>query len=85
MEATIVNFRMARHHHSSNQMVLEVKGVNDKEKAKSLVGKAVVWKSPANKEIKGKISNVHGNKGCVRAVFESGMPGQAVGSKVIVQ
>ena len=85
MEATIVNFRMARHHHSPNQMVLEVEGVSDKEKAQSLVGKAVVWKSPAGKEIRGKISKVHGSNGCVRVVFEQGMPGQAVGTKVAVQ
>jgi large subunit ribosomal protein L35Ae len=85
MEATIANFRMARHHHSPNQMVIEVSGYNDKEKAKALIGKTVVWKSPANKELKGKITNFHGNKGRVRAKFDTGMPGQAVGSKVTIQ
>ena len=56
-----------------------------KEKAKALVGKEVVWKNPSGKnkiEIKGKISALHGSKGCVRVIFEKGMPGQSIGTKV---
>jgi hypothetical protein len=34
--------------------------------------------SPAGKEIRGKISDAHGNKGLVRAIFEKGLPGQAI-------
>lgn len=63
-------------------MVVVVKGVDNKDKAKGLVGKKVVWKSPASKEIKGEIRAAHGNSGAVRVLFEKGMPGQAVGSKV---
>lgn len=85
MEGTVSNFRGARHHQTGNQMVIIVKGITTKEKAKSLVGKAVVWKSPANKEIKGRISAPHGNKGAVRAIFERGMPGQSVGEKVKIE
>jgi len=84
MEGIIVNFRMGRHHQTDNQMIITVKDVS-KEKAKSLVGKKVVWTSPAGKEIKGKISALHGNKGAVRAIFEKGMPGQAVGNKVKIE
>ena len=47
-----------------------------------LVGKDILWKSPASKEIKGKISSIHGNTGSVRVIFEKGMPGQAIGTKV---
>jgi len=85
MEGIIVNFRSARHHQTGNQMIIKVSGYDDKEKAKELVGKAVVWTSPAGKELKGKISAVHGNSGAVRAIFSSGMPGQAVGGKVKVE
>ncbi len=85
MEATISNFRSARHHQYDRQMVIKAKGITTKEKAESLVGKQVIWKSPAGKEIKGKISAVHGNSGAVRAIFEKGMPGQAVGSKVEIK
>jgi len=85
MEAIIANFRSARHHQYDRQMIIKVKGITTKEKAKSLVGKQVTWKSPAGKEIKGKVSAVHGNSGAVRAIFEKGMPGQAVGSKVEIK
>ena len=63
-------------------MIILVKGIESKEKAKELLGKAVIWKSPAGKEIKGKIVSTHGNKSAVRAIFEKGMPGQSIGEKV---
>jgi len=84
MEAVIANFRKSVHSQKTNHMVIYIQGVDSKEKAKSLIGKTVVWKSPAGKEMKGKISNVHGNKGAVRAIFERGMPGQSIGSKIVV-
>ena len=82
MEATIANFRKSVHGQKNNHMVLYLKGVDSKDKAKALIGKSVSWKSPAGKEIKGKVSQIHGNKGAVRAIFEIGMPGQSVGTKV---
>ncbi len=84
MEGTIVNFRQGRHHQTDNQMIIVAKDVS-KEKAKELVGKTVVWTSPAGKEIKGKVSALHGRKGAVRVIFEKGMPGQAVGSKIKIE
>ena len=85
MNATIANFRMAKHHKSNNQMVIEVEGIEDKVKAKGLVGKQVIFTTQTGKEIKGKITNPHGNGGAVRAIFETGMPGQSVGQKVKIQ
>ena len=85
MEGIISNFKMGRHHHSGNQMVLLVEGVDKKEKTSGLIGKTVVWKSPAGKEIKGEIRSSHGNKGAVRVLFETGMPGQAIAEKVEIK
>ena len=82
MEGIISNFRRNRHTTSSNHMIVLVESIERKDKAEPLVGKEVVWKSPANKEIKGKIASTHGNKGAVRVIFETGMPGQSVGTKV---
>jgi len=82
MEAVIKNYKTGRHVQTDNQMILVVKGVDSKEKAGELVGKKVVWKSPADKEIKGEVRAVHGNSGAIRVLFEKGMPGQSVGSKV---
>lgn len=87
MMATIVNFRGSRRRKHGNQMILLVEGFENKDKAKSLVGKTVVWTSPGKtkKEIKGKISAPHGNKGAVRAIFEKGMPGQSLSEKVKIE
>ena len=52
------------------------------QEAKKLAGKEVEWKSPAGKLITGKISDAHGNNGLVRAIFEKGLPGQAVSTEV---
>ena len=85
MEGVIVNFRRNRHTQKCNHMIIEVEGVDRKDKAAPLVGKEVVWKSPANKELKGKVASTHGNKGAVRAIFETGMPGQSIGEKVEIK
>ena len=85
MEATIVNYRQGRHHVTPNQMILDIPGVKTREDAEKLVGKKVTWTSPAKKDILGKITGAHGNKGAVKVLFEKGMPGQAFGNKVNVE
>jgi len=82
MEGTIKSFRRGRHTQKTNQMIVYIEDVNSKEEASKLVGKEVVWKSPAGREIRGKIRAAHGNSGAVRVLFEKGMPGQAIGDKV---
>lgn len=84
MEGIIKNFRRGRHTQTTNQMVVYINEVKSKEEASKLVGKTVSWKSPAGKEIKGKVRSAHGNKGAVRILFEKGMPGQAIGNKVVI-
>ena len=59
--------------------------MKSRKDAEKLVGKEVAWKSPAGKIIKGKISAPHGNKGVVRAIFEKGLPGQAITTKVEIK
>lgn len=86
MNGTIANFRSSRHHQKGDQMIVVAEGVDDKAKAEKLVGRTVRWESPAKKEakkeIKGKITAAHGNKGAFRVTFEKGMPGQSISSKV---
>jgi large subunit ribosomal protein L35Ae len=86
MEGIIVNYRRGRKTQKTNQMIILVPGY-DKEKAQKLVGKEVVYTTEGKqkKQIKGKITSVHGNKGAVRALFERGMPGQAIGQKIEVK
>jgi large subunit ribosomal protein L35Ae len=80
----VIQFRRGRKTVSERHFLIEIEGVSNKEQALKFVGKTVVWKSPAGKEINGKVSASHGNKGVVRAIFERGLPGQAVTTKVEV-
>ena len=84
MEGTISNFRRNRHTTSPNQMVVVVNGVTDKDAAQKLVGKKVTFDT-GKKEISGEIRSSHGNKGALRVLFETGMPGQAIGQKVSIK
>ncbi len=85
MEAAIVSFRRGRRTVYGNQMIIDVN--SNKDKAKELIGKKVTWTSPGKikKEIKGKITNLHGRKGRLRVLFEKGMPGQSVNTKVKIE
>jgi len=87
MEAVIVNFRGSYKRKSGNQMILQINGVDSKEKAAKLVGKSVTWTSPGaeKKELKGKVSAAHGNSGAVRVIFSTGMPGQSIGQQVKIE
>lgn len=84
MNGTINNFRRSRKRTYKNQMIILVDGVNKKEEAEKLVGKKVVYNT-GKKDILGKIRSAHGNKGAVRIIFETGMPGQAISKKVKIE
>jgi len=84
MEGIVVQFRRGRHRIHEKHYLLDV-GMGNREEAKKLIGKEVVWKSPSGKEIKGKVSDAHGNNGLVRAIFERGLPGQAITTKIEVK
>lgn len=85
MEGVIVHFRGSRRVKRSNQMVVQIKSIDDKEKASKLVGKKVTWKTSAGKQIAGKVASAHGNSGALRIIFETGMPGQSIGKKVAIE
>jgi large subunit ribosomal protein L35Ae len=81
----VVQFRRGRHTIKERHMLVEIDKVFTRTDAEKQVGKEVVWKSPAGKEIKGKVRGSHGNKGVVRVIFEKGLPGQSVGTEVEVK
>jgi large subunit ribosomal protein L35Ae len=85
MEGRIIQFRRGRKTIIERHFLIEIKGISNKKEAEKLVGKEVEWTSPAGKKIKGKISAPHGIHGVVRAIFERGLPGQAVTTKVEVE
>ena len=85
MEGVIVNFRGSRRVKKGNHMIIKVDEIDNKEKAFELISRKVTWKTSAGKEIIGKVASAHGNKGALRVIFETGMPGQSIGSKVVIE
>jgi len=80
----VVQFRRGRHRIHERHYLLDL-GLANREEAAKMKGKYVEWKSVGGKVINGKISDAHGNKGLVRAIFEKGLPGQAITSYIEVK
>ena len=85
MKGKVIQFRRGRKTFHKRHFLIEITGIATRKEAEKFVDKEVEWKSPAGKIIKGKISSAHGNKGLVRAIFEKGLPGQAITTKVEVK
>lgn len=81
----VIQFRRGKKTITERHFLIEIDGVESREAASKFEGKEVEWKSPAGKIIKGKIAAAHGNKGVVRAIFEKGLPGQAITTKVEIK
>ena len=82
----VVQFRRGRKTYHPRHFLIDV-GAKDRSDAEKFVGKEVIWTSPGKdkKKIHGKIAAPHGNNGIVRALFERGLPGQAVTDEVEVK
>ena len=85
MKGKVIQFRRGRHVVHKRHFLIEVEGVSNKKDTEKFIGREVTWVSPAGKILKGKISAPHGNKGLVRAIFEKGLPGQAVTTEVEIK
>ena len=84
MKGKVIQFRRGLKRIHERHFLINV-GSKNREDANKFVGKDVVWTSPAGKEINGKVSSAHGNKGLIRAIFEKGLPGQAKNTDVEVK
>lgn len=84
MKGKVIQFRRGKTRIHERHFLLDF-GVKSREDAEKLIGKEVSWKSSAGKIIIGKIAGAHGNKGLVRAIFERGLPGQAITTEVEVK
>lgn len=82
VKGKVIQFRRGRHTIHERHFLIEIDGIKTRKDAEKFVGKIVEWKSPAEKIILGKVSSAHGNKGVVRAIFEKGLPGQAITTEV---
>jgi len=86
-KGTVIQFRRGRKNYKPRHFLIEIPNTDSREKASKFVGKTVEWKSTGKEAtiIKGKISSAHGGNGVVRAIFEKGLPGQAIGSEVEIK
>lgn len=84
--AKVIQFRRGRKNYTPRHFLIEIEGSDSRDSASKFVGKKVSWTSLGKepKIISGKISSAHGNNGVVRAIFEKGLPGQAIGTSVEV-
>ncbi|MDO8517250.1 MAG: 50S ribosomal protein L35ae [Nanoarchaeota archaeon] len=85
MKAKVIQFRRGKRIYKPRHFIIEIPNVITRKDTEKFLGKEVEWKSPAGKIIKGKIAAAHGNKGVVRAIFEKGLPGQAIGTDLEVK
>ena len=84
MEGVVLSFRRGRKTYTPKHFLIQPFGCDSREKATKLVGKKVSWKSESGKIINGEIAAAHGGKGVIRAIFEKGLPGQAITTKVTI-
>ncbi len=86
-KAKVIQFRRGRKTFKPRHFLIEIPEIDTREKAMAFVGKTTEWKSTGKepKIITGKISSAHGGNGVVRAIFERGLPGQAIGTDVEIK
>ncbi|MHA1360973.1 MAG: 50S ribosomal protein L35ae [Candidatus Freyarchaeota archaeon] len=81
-KCAILNYVRGRRTQKNKYMLIKINGVDSDKDAAKFIGRTVTWQSASGKILKGKITRVHGKKGVVRARFEKGLPGQAIGTEV---
>ncbi|MGQ9539126.1 MAG: 50S ribosomal protein L35ae [Candidatus Bathycorpusculaceae bacterium] len=81
IQGIIVNYRVGPKTQRSKECLIQFTHINSASEASRLIGRKVAWKNSENK-IVGKIVDLHGNKGLVRARFRKGLPGKAIGTTV---
>ncbi len=84
IKGIIKNYRLGVNTQKTNQYVIIIEGY-DKAKSSALIGKSAIWTTPSGKEIVGKVTGVHGNKGAIKVRFDKGLPGQAIGTDILIK
>ena len=81
----VMNFRRGKQTYKPRHFLIQINKVDNRKEAALFVGRSLSWKSSAGLIIKGKIAATHGRNGVVRAIFEKGLPGQALAQKVEIE
>ena len=83
-KGVVASYRRGKHLQDTNQVILLFNETKTRAEASALVGRKVKWVSPEEKEFLGKVLGPHGNSGAVRAKFRTNLPGQAIGTPVVL-
>lgn len=81
--ATVTNFRIGLKTQKNNELLLVIQDVKDSSTASKYIGRKVVC-FVGKKRVVGKIVDIHGKKGVVRARFKKGLSGDVIGTKVLI-
>ena len=92
VRAKFLGFRRSKVQQNTNQSILRLEGVNDRNAAQYYFGKRVVYiyktksgqKDKRFRTIWGRIGRGHGNTGAVLARFSKNLPARAMGSTLRV-
>ena len=82
VKALVLAYAGTKEHQDNHHMILKPLGIGDRNEASRLIGRKVVWKTPTGRKMLGKVLKPHGNRGEVKAYFNPGLPGQALGDYV---
>jgi len=84
MRALFVNYQGGQCTQQNKYALVKVEGVDDRNKAAIYIGRKIVWNSPNDNRLIGKIVGIHGRKGTLKARFRKGLPGEALGTELII-
>ncbi|MFX1367058.1 MAG: 50S ribosomal protein L35ae [Promethearchaeota archaeon] len=84
LKGVVTSYRRGKHLQHPNQVLLLFDEIKTRAGAASLVGRKVRWTSSEGREFLGKVLGAHGNGGVVRAKFRTNLPGQAIGTPVVL-
>jgi len=79
------SYRRGKRTQRNKQILIRIEGIHNDNEAARFIGKRVVWKSTTGNRIDGKIVGIHERRGLIKATFRKGLPGHALGSKIIVK
>ena len=85
MKGIVLQFRRGSRTYKPRHFLIAIDGIKSKKDTAKVIGKEVIWTSEAGRTIKGVLKAPHGTKGVVRAIFEKGLPGQAITNKVEIK
>lgn len=84
LKGVVTSYRRGKHLQHPNQVLLLFEEIKSRAEAATLVGRKVKWVSEEGREFLGKVLGPHGNSGVVRAKFRTNLPGQAIGTPVLL-